>query len=187
MEDRNPRVPSSKEERPVSRVASKEPESTARSAGLPQPSMLEVFRPLLDAARGLDLADPKACEALLRERFDPRGSAARLLDASLLALLREGTIANRGEPPVRYGRVAKSGEATHGFSIDVVHMTGPGPRHRHPSGEIDYGIALEGAPTFDGRPPGWVVFGPRSEHVPTVAGGAMLIVYLLPGGAIDFL
>ena len=45
---------------------------------------------------------------------------------------------------------------------------------------------LDGAPTFDGEPPGWVVKPPASSHVPTVAGGRMLIVYLLPSGAIEF-
>ena len=33
---------------------------------------------------------------------------------------------------------------------------------------------------------GWVVESPGSEHVPTVEGGRMLIVYLLPEGAIEF-
>ena len=66
-------------------------------------------------------------------------------------------------------------------------MTGPGPKHRHPTGEVDYCVALEGEPTFDGQPPGWVVMAPDSVHVPTVAGGAMLIVYLLPQGAMEFL
>jgi hypothetical protein len=32
-----------------------------------------------------------------------------------------------------------------------------------------------------------VVEPPGSEHVPTVAGGRMLIVYLLPQGEIEFL
>jgi hypothetical protein len=149
--------------------------------------MLEIFLPLLDAARGLDLSDAKACEMELRRRLDPRGSAARRLDESLIALLRAGKIADRGEPPVRYGRVAKASAATHGYSIDAVHMSGAGPLHRHPSGEIDYAVALDGSPTFDGRAPGWIVFGPGSEHVPTVTGGTMLIVYLLPEGAIEFL
>jgi hypothetical protein len=31
-----------------------------------------------------------------------------------------------------------------------------------------------------------VVERPGSQHVPTVAGGAMLIVYLLPKGQIEF-
>jgi hypothetical protein len=149
--------------------------------------MIETFRPLLDAARGVDLADAAAAEAELRRRLDPASDAARALNAALVALLAEGAIANRGELPVRWGRVAKAGPETDGFSIDAVHMTGAGPRHRHPAGEIDWCVPLEGEPTFDGRGAGWVVLGPRSEHVPTVAGGAMLVVYLLPDGAIEFL
>lgn len=148
--------------------------------------MLDVFRPLWEAARGLDLDDASDAEARLRERFDPDGDAARALNAELLRLLQAGEVANRGELPVRWGRVAKAGPETDDFSIDVVHMTGPGPRHTHPNGEVDYCVALDGSPTFDERAPGWVVCEPGSSHVPTVAGGAMLIVYLLPGGAIEF-
>ena len=65
-------------------------------------------------------------------------------------------------------------------------MTAPGPMHVHPQGEIDLCFAEDGEPTFDGQPPGWVVYPPGSKHVPTVAGGKMLILYLLPGGAIEF-
>jgi len=147
---------------------------------------LSTFAPLLAAARDLDLSDPKAAETELGRRFDPTSDEAKTLNAELLALYEAGEIAHRGEPPVRWSRVAKA-EETPGFSIDAVHMTGAGPRHRHPQGEIDYCIALDGAPTFDGRPAGWVVFGPDSVHVPTVADGTMLIVYLLPDGQIEFL
>ena len=109
--------------------------------------MLETFRPLLDAAKGVDLSDPKQAERELHERFDPESQAAQDLNAKLCALLEEGKIADRGEPPVRWSRAAKPGDQTGGFSIDVVHMSGAGPRHRHPAGEIDYCIALEGQPT----------------------------------------
>jgi hypothetical protein len=149
--------------------------------------MLETFRPLLDAAKGLDLSAGPEAETQLSERFNPNGQAAKDLNAALIRLFEEGKIANRGEPPVRWGRVAKAEADSYEFSIDVVHMSGPGPRHRHPNGEIDYCIALEGDPTFDGRQPGWVVMEPGSVHVPTVSGGLMLIVYLLPGGAMEFL
>jgi len=149
--------------------------------------MLDTFRPLLEAARGLDLANPKAARAELERRLDPKGTAALALNEALKTLLAEGRVAERGALPVKYGRVAKATPETLNYSIDVVHMNGAGPLHRHPNGEIDYCIALDGAPTFDGQPPGWVVFGPESKHVPTVAGGTMLIVYLLPAGAIEFL
>ncbi len=148
---------------------------------------LDVFSPLLDAAEGVSPRDPAAAVAELKRRLDPASPAAAELNARLRALLEAGEIAQRGEPPVRYGRVAKATPQTRDFSIDVVDMTGPGPRHRHPNGEINYCIALEGQPTFMGQAPGWVVETPGSEHVPTVAGGRMLIVYLLPQGQIEFL
>jgi hypothetical protein len=149
--------------------------------------MLQTFQPLLDAARGIDLSSPELARAELARRLDPAGPAAHELNARLRELLEAGKVAERGALPVKYGRVAKAGEPTLGFSIDVVHMNGAGPLHRHPNGEIDYCVALDGTPTFDGHPPGWVVFPPESRHVPTVAGGTMLIVYLLPQGAIEFL
>ena len=65
-------------------------------------------------------------------------------------------------------------------------MSAPGPGHTHPNGEIDLCFAVDGAPTFDGHPPGWTVYPPGSWHVPTVAGGVMDILYFLPGGAIRF-
>jgi len=149
--------------------------------------MLETFQPLLDAAHGLELTDPAAAEAALTARLDPEGETAGALRETLARLLEQGAIASRGELPVRWGRVAKASDESRGFSIDVVLMNGAGPEHRHPAGEVNYCIALEGNPTFDGAPPGWVVKPPDSTHVPTVEGGTMLIVYLLPEGAIEFL
>jgi hypothetical protein len=148
--------------------------------------LIQSFQPLLDAAAGLDLSKPSAARAELVRRFDPRGDESRKLAAVLQGLLAEGKIADRGAPPVRYGRVAKAGPETREQSIDVVCMSGPGPRHVHPNGEVNFCIALDGEPRFDGQEPGWVVLPPGSAHVPTVEGGTMLIVYLLPGGAIRF-
>lgn len=148
---------------------------------------LEAFRPLLEAAKGLSPADPAATAAELCRRFDPKGPAARALQTELVAMYQRGEIANRGELPVRYGRVTKALPETHDFSIDVVYMNGAGPLHRHPQGELNFCMAIEGQPTFMGQGPGWVVEAPGSQHVPTVAGGTMLIVYLLPQGRIEFL
>lgn len=148
--------------------------------------MLNTFKPLLDAAQGIDMLQPAAAQRELEKRFDPHGAAAANLVAELKTLLDSGAIANRGELPVRWSRVAKSSDATLGFSIDVVLMNGAGPRHAHPLGELNYCVALDGTPRFDGEPPGWVVLPPASSHVPTVTGGTMLIVYLLPEGRIEF-
>jgi len=149
--------------------------------------MLDTFRPLLEAAHGLDLSEPNEARAALQQRFDPAGPAAQVLRTSLLRLYEEGKIASNGALPVRWGRAAKATPETLEQSIDVVVMNGPGPLHRHPLGEVNYCIAMEGSPRFDGHEPGWVVFPPESRHVPTVTGGTMLIVYLLPQGQIEFI
>lgn len=149
--------------------------------------MLETFRPLFEAASGLDLAVPASARAELERRLDPRSAAARALDAQLLGLFEAGRVAERGEWPVRWGRVSKAVPETLDQSIDVVVMTGAGPAHRHPAGEVNWCVPMEGAPTFEGCGGGWVVLPPDSVHVPAVTGGKMLIVYLLPAGRMEFL
>ena len=150
--------------------------------------MIETFRP---PAPGRERPRPvrprRRARARLAERLDPDGPEARALSEELKRLLEAGEVANRGEPPVRWGRVAKAGPDTLDFSIDVVDMTGAGPLHLHPNGEVNWCVPLEGEPTFEGCGRGWVVMPPDSRHVPAVAGGRMLIVYLLPGGAMEFL
>ena len=49
-----------------------------------------------------------------------------------------------------------------------------------------FGLPVDATATFDGQGAGWVVYGPGSAHSPTVAGGRVLVLYLLPQGAIEF-
>lgn len=99
----------------------------------------------------------------------------------------QGWLCNREAGGVRYGRVLKATDATHGFSVDVVRMEDlAGPHHVHPNGEIDLIMPLDPGARFDGHPAGWCVYGAGSAHHPTVSGGAALVLYLLPQGAIEF-
>ena len=66
-------------------------------------------------------------------------------------------------------------------------MDSPGPQHRHGNGEVDLCFTTRGDARFDGHAQGWVVYPPGSVHVPTVTQGEMLILYFLPGGAIEFM
>ncbi len=85
---------------------------------------------------------------------------------------------------IKYGRVIRELD---GFSVDVVQMKEvAGPHHRHPTGEIDMIMPVRGAAKFDGHGVGWVVYGPDTAHRPTVSDGEALVLYLLPGGEIDF-
>jgi hypothetical protein len=101
--------------------------------------------------------------------------------------VRDGWLCNREGGGLRFGRVLKATDATHGFSVDVVDMEDlAGPHHVHPNGEIDLIMPLTPDACFDGCPAGWTVYGPGSAHAPTVTRGRALVLYLLPQGAIQF-
>ncbi len=126
-------------------------------------------------------------EADLNARY-PAGSREfeAIRDACRQAVA-AGWMCSREAGGIKFGRVIKPGDATHGFSVDVVEMSEcVGPHHRHPNGEIDMVMPLEGDARFDGAPAGWKVYGPGSAHNPTVSGGRAHVLYLLPQGAIEF-
>ena len=143
-----------------------------------------ALAPVLDLVRTIDMTDLCATDTL--EDAFPLESAAML---ELKAIVREGVaagwLAEREKDGVRFGRVHKASEER-SHSVDCVHMDQAGPGHTHPRGEIDLCFAVSGDPEFDGRPPGWTVYTPGSWHEPTVTGGAMDILYFLPGGSIVF-
>lgn len=130
----------------------------------------------LDGKLQADLcADYPADGPVFRSVFD---ACRKAIDA--------GWMCNREAGGIRFGRVVKPAEA-HGFSVDVVDMNAvAGPHHRHPNGEIDLIMPLTPEAKFDGRGAGWLVYGPGTAHSPKVSGGRALVLYLLPGGAIEF-
>lgn len=142
-----------------------------------------MLRPLCEALQQVDVdAADAAAQAERAAAF--RGEAIAAIRAAAVAHIDSEWLLPKEAGGVRFGRVAKD---LCGFSIDCVFMNSPGPRHRHPNGEIDLCFATSGAARFDGQPEGWVVYGKGSEHVPTVTDGEMLILYFLPGGAMEFL
>jgi hypothetical protein len=123
----------------------------------------------------------------LNRLFPADGWEARaLLEACQMAIA-AGWMCKREAQGIKYGRVIKPGDQTHGFSVDVVDMKSVvGPHHQHPNGEIDFVMPLTPNAQFDGRGAGWLVYGPGSAHKPTVTQGHALVLYLLPEGAIEF-
>ena len=145
--------------------------------------LIASLTPIAETLADCDLSDPRAAtvwlDAALPFDSEPIRALRELAEAGAAA----GWLLPKETGSIRFGRVAKD---LAGFSIDAVLMSDPGPRHRHPNGEIDLCFALDGAPRFDGHAEGWTVYPPESTHVPTVRGGTMLILYFLPGGAIEF-
>jgi len=144
----------------------------------------QALEPVLAVVSKTDPADPEAAQKL-----------AHLLpvDGPVLSRVRELVragvearwLAERENDGVRFSRIKKATSEAE-LSIDCVHMAKPALGHSHPNGEIDLCFAVSGDPRFDDRPEGWTVYAPGTWHVPTVTGGAMDILYFLPGGAIVF-
>ena len=142
--------------------------------------------PLLQFIATLDATQPKEAKTKLEKEFPLEHELIQNIKSAMQEGIANQTLCHRGEPPVQFSRVFKATEASANLSADAVLMTAPGPLHKHPNGEFDLCFALDGDPTFDGHPEGWVVYEPNSKHVPTVKNGKMMILYLLPGGAIEF-
>lgn len=147
--------------------------------------LLGALAPVLEAIRALDLSRPEEAQRALAERFPLDGPALTEVRALFRRGVEEGWLCERENAGVRFSRVLKAA-SPEDWSIDAVHMSAPGPGHTHPNGEVDLCFSVDGEPRFDEHAPGWTVYGPGSWHVPTVAGGAMDILYFLPGGAIVF-
>ena len=144
--------------------------------------LLQALDPVLKVLSTLDLSDPEGAKSGLDSQLPLEDLEA--LRRLTVEGYEEGWLLPHENGGVQYGRVEKDRA---GWSVDAVLMSGPGPLHRHPKGEVDLLFTLSGEAEFDGHPEGWCVYGPDSTHVPTVRGGTMLILYFLPEGAIEFL
>lgn len=164
--------------------------SGVNPAGYARPPMTPAdFQALVtrvtDAIRGRPLDD--GLRAHLNATFGPESDTYRELSEACRSGSEAGFLCAREHGGVRYGRVIEASDATAGYSVDVVHMKDvKGPYHRHPNGEIDLVMPLSDGAQFDGHGAGWVVYGAESAHYPTVTNGEAFVLYLLPGGAIDF-
>ena len=126
-------------------------------------------------------------QTYLEQNYPADSQAFRQLSDACRTGIAEGWLCNREQAGIKFGRILKPGPESHDYSVDVVDMDGIiGPHHRHPNGEIDMVVAESADALFDGHGSGWVVYGPGSEHSPTVTGGRAIILYLLPGGKIEF-
>lgn len=144
-----------------------------------------LLAPVAEAIKGRPLDG--ALGEFLNQTCGPQSEGFRAIEAACHAAIKAGWMCNREAGGIKFGRVVKPTPALAGFSVDVVEMGDcKGPHHRHPNGEIDMIMPLEGDARFDGAPRGWLVYGPGSAHHPTVSGGRSLVLYLLPEGAIEF-
>ena len=125
----------------------------------------------------------------LNRRFGPHSGIYERLAQLLNVGVAEGWVAYSAVHGAEYnrGRLAEPSPKTSGMSIEsaVMHDV-KGQYHKHTRGEIDMVIPIDNGSEWCGRGAGWVVYPQGSEHFPTVTGGRTLILYFLPGGAIEY-
>jgi len=123
----------------------------------------------------------------LDRRFPPEGEQFRAIESACHQAIAAGWMCAQGSGGRRFGRVIEPGPQTSELSVDVVDLTDiVGPHHRHPNGEICMVMPVTATARFDGKGRGWKVYPPGSAHRPTVTGGRALVLYMLPGGQIEF-
>lgn len=87
----------------------------------------------------------------------------------------------------RRGRIGVSNDSTHDFVIESARLRNvKGNYHLHPLGEINMIQPVDPTGTFCGSGEGWKVFAPNTKHYPTVAGGTVTFIFLLPKGKIEY-
>ena len=146
-----------------------------------------LLAPISIFVKQLDLQDPKAAEAALNRKWPETSPEVAALRTAALAALRSGAICTKENGGIKFSRVLKPEHDAGGCSIDAVAMKDcSGPVHTHTKGEVCFCIQTEGKPAFEGRTDTWVVMRSGSRHMPTVQGGAMLILYWWPEGAVEW-
>ena len=147
----------------------------------------KALAPVFAALKGAEPNDGAALAARLTAALPVTGDVAKAVRAAAETGVADGWLCDRENAGVKYSRPFKPGDATAGYSVDAVVMDRiAGPKHTHTNGEINLCFTQEGDAKFCGHREGWVVFPRGSTHVPVVTDGRMLILYFLPGGAIQF-
>ncbi|MBV5325461.1 MAG: DUF4863 family protein [Rhodospirillaceae bacterium] len=152
---------------------------------MPQEQFGALMAPVIDAIAGKPV--DRALAESLNQQFPDHGDAVAAMEQACHFAINSGWMCSQGGPGRRFGRVIEASPATKDLSVDVVDLTDiVGPLHRHPDGEICLIMPVDPEAKFDGKGRGWCVYGPGSAHRPTVKGGRALVLYLLPGGKIEF-
>lgn len=146
---------------------------------------LLLMKPVMEAISSKPI-DQQLGQRLNRQ-FPPQSDVFKAIEAACHAAIKEGWMCAHGDEGRRFGRVIKPAPQTHDLSVDVVQLTDiVGPHHSHPTGEVCMIMPVSAGAKFDGHGAGWCVNDPGSAHHPTVSGGEALVLYLLPGGIIQF-
>ncbi len=122
----------------------------------------QLVAPVARLAQGRAL--DAALQSDLNRAFSAAGEQFQLIREACHAGIAAGWLCVEGDAKRRFGRIFEAGEATHGFSVDVVDITDlVGNHHRHPTGEIDMIMPVDPEARFDDQCArvGWCILQAR--------------------------
>jgi len=144
-----------------------------------------IMKPVIDCISGQQINQQLAKD--LNSKFPASGETFKIIDQACHRAIKAGWMCKHGDAGRKFGRVIKPSPDSNNLSIDVVQLRDViGPHHSHPKGEICLTLPVTKGAKFDGLGAGWCVNDPGSAHSPTVTDGEALVLYLLPGGEINF-
>jgi uncharacterized protein DUF4863 len=150
-------------------------------------TLVEALAPVFSALKDAEPNDGARLAERLTRELPLTSDTIRAVRDAARAGVAEGWLCDREAGGVKFSRPVKPSDASAGYSVDAVVMDRvAGPKHTHTNGEINLCFTEDGDAKFCGHREGWVVFPRGSTHVPVVTDGRMLILYFLPGGAIEF-
>lgn len=150
-----------------------------------QRSLVTLLSPVIDCLSGAPWDAGLARR--LNDLFPPDGDLFRALETLCDEGIDQGWMGLQGEPRRKGARVVEPCPETRDLSVDVVQLQDfAGPHHRHPGGEVCAVFPQRPEGRFDERARGWAVYPPGSDHVPAASGGRVRVLFMLPGGRIDY-
>ena len=156
-------------------------------AGKHKPELMALIEELFAFIGNDPLND--ALQTKLNDTFGPETSKF----AEMQRLLRIGideqwaAYVEIDGPDYKRGRLCSENSSTHEFVVESAKLRNvKGNYHRHPLGEINMIQPVDPDGKFCGFGKGWKVFAPDTSHFPTVTGGLVTFLFLLPKGKIEY-
>ena len=145
----------------------------------------EALKPVIDTLHGQ--AWDGALATKLNALYGPGTETFAQIAQACQSGVDDGWMNLEGDARRKGGRILEPGPGTQNLSVDVVEIADiTGPHHRHPRGEVCAVLPITEGACFDGHPAGWCVYPPGSSHYPSATGGRLRVMFLLPGGEIEY-
>ena len=104
-------------------------------------TVIKTFEPLLSFLQKQTV--DTQLQYTLSKKFPLSSALIQDIKTWCLSAINDGSVRMRGPKSLRFGNLLHQKRNDYGFRIDIVDMTGIGPGHVHPLGEINLVLQLQ--------------------------------------------